>query len=82
MEPGDLGGAIRCPACRAVDWFRSGIQITEGDEGRPQVQDVAGAGWIPDPGWSCAQCAYEVPTWSRLATALDGVVAAEQVTAP
>jgi hypothetical protein len=60
--------SLRCPVCRAVDWFRDGFVVVELEEADQIVRRRV----MPaDPGprtemlWSCARCAYEVPDIKR-----------------
>jgi hypothetical protein len=68
----DANLAVRCPFCRAVDWFRDGFVIVE-REGTGDVVRVRVMRSDPilalSP-WACAGCAFEVPIPSRLATEL------------
>jgi hypothetical protein len=64
---------LRCPTCRAIDWFCDSFVIVEmGQSGEIVRRRIA----PPDhaslraPIWSCTRCAYEVPEPSRLASAL------------
>jgi hypothetical protein len=66
---------LRCPYCRAIDWFRDGCVIAETDASvelrcsrvlRPEL------GFEATP-WSCAQCGHEVAANSRLVRDLDEI---------
>jgi hypothetical protein len=57
--------AIRCPTCRAIDWYRDGLLMYELEDGtivRKRLSAEADA----TAAWSCASCAYEVPETSML----------------
>jgi DNA-directed RNA polymerase subunit RPC12/RpoP len=71
----DATTELRCPTCRAIDWFNDGYVIVEneatGEIVRRRVipSDPALTGTV----WSCTECGYEVPVQSRLASALNEV---------
>jgi hypothetical protein len=66
---------LRCPQCRAIDWFRDGCVIAETDTSvelrcwrvlRPEL------GFEATP-WSCAQCGHEVAAYPGLVHDLDAI---------
>jgi hypothetical protein len=64
-----VNNTLRCPHCRAIEWYRDGFVLLENDDGsifRDQVQRATGAG---DP-WSCMQCGHEVAPDTPLAAAI------------
>ena len=56
---------IRCPTCRAFDWYRDGFAMFEDDDGTVARRRLTASADLTTP-WSCAQCGYEVPDWSAL----------------
>ncbi len=73
----DDPGEIRCPTCRAIDWFRDGFVIHELEDGtvdRSRVAPAKGDG----AAWSCATCSYEVPEWAALHARLNGAQVTHQ----
>lgn len=56
---------IRCPSCRAIDWYRDGLLMYELDDGTI-VRERLSPSDDPTAPWSCATCAYEVPDTSLL----------------
>ena len=60
-----MTGRLRCPTCRAIDWYREGLLMYELDDGTI-VRERTAADDDPTAPWSCASCAYEVPDTSML----------------
>jgi hypothetical protein len=71
----DADLAVRCPFCRAIDWFRDGFVIVE----REHTDEIVRVRVMrSDPilalaPWACAGCAFEVPIPGRLATELQRI---------
>jgi hypothetical protein len=67
-----VAAAIRCPVCRAIDWFRDGYVVIEmettGEIIRRRVSPSDPA--LSDSVWSCTECGYEVVVPSKLDSAL------------
>lgn len=64
--------ALRCPICRAIDWYRDGVVISELETDRVAGRRAEPA--IAGPTatlWSCMQCGHELLTWTGLAKSLD-----------
>jgi len=74
---GEMTQLLRCPNCRSLDWYRSGVVVAEAEDGHLQFADVGWRDHSGDSQWSCAQCAYESPAWSRLSKQLDSVVSSQ-----
>jgi hypothetical protein len=52
---------LRCPGCRAFDWYHDGFVMHELPGGLVVRERRAASGTIGlDLPWSCAQCGYEV----------------------
>lgn len=71
------GTGIRCPECRALDWYRDGFAIWEHEDGTLERQRLT-ASADQATRWSCAQCAYEVPEWTVLDRSLRGAQVAHE----
>jgi hypothetical protein len=56
---------IRCPTCRALDWYREGPLMYELDDGTIVREPTSSAADASGP-WSCASGGYEVPETSLL----------------
>ncbi len=61
MEP----GVLRCPVCRAVQWYYDGLTGEEHDDGS-LVLTRADTAREPTAIWTCTSCGYEVPSWTDL----------------
>lgn len=51
--------AIRCPACRSIDWYRDGLALWERADGLIVRQRLTASADRETP-WSCAVCGHEV----------------------
>jgi hypothetical protein len=57
---------LRCPACRALDWYRDGFALYEAGGAGVLIRRRLTASADRDTAWSCASCGYEVPDHTRL----------------
>lgn len=76
MDTVDIPVEIRCPQCRAFEWFRDGLLVHELDRSgvvRMQLYEPSVATAV----WSCTQCGYEVPARAVLHRQLDQVATAD-----
>jgi len=72
----DAQPSLRCPGCRAIDWFRDGFLVVELEETGEIVRRrimLADSGPRTETLWWCTRCAHEVPEFSALARELDHV---------
>jgi Zn finger protein HypA/HybF involved in hydrogenase expression len=69
--------AIRCPACRSIDWYRDGFAMRELEDGTILCQRLTTSADQDTP-WSCAVCGHEVAAETLLRRHLAAAAQAAQ----